>query len=187
MDCTLSLLHGGSGSLIRWLHSQEVVTSYHLGPPQIGQRWMLIDAQLYLYHYCSWLGDFYSFDVSMYHVSWDFTRCCIMYWCTCIYYYIPYGMCSGWCIYLYFIISVVLVYFLMRLCICYLFMIMKLYSRLKLINKTFLNVPQREGTLQKWNLYCNCICVIIVFVYIASTLLLWCCVKFWKKIVQWTL
>ena len=40
---TLSLLHGGSGSLIRWPHSREVEYSYHLVPPQIDRCWMLID------------------------------------------------------------------------------------------------------------------------------------------------
>ena len=35
VDRTLSLLHSGSESLIRWPHGQEVVYSYHLGPPQM--------------------------------------------------------------------------------------------------------------------------------------------------------
>ena len=42
VDCTLSLLHSGSGSLIRWPRGREVVYSYHLGPPQIDRCWMLL-------------------------------------------------------------------------------------------------------------------------------------------------
>ena len=48
VDRTLSPLHGGSGSLIRWPHGREVVTSYHLGSPQIKRYWMFVDAVVLL-------------------------------------------------------------------------------------------------------------------------------------------
>lgn len=43
VDHLLSLLQAESGSLTRLPHGQEVVTSYHLGPPQTDGCWTFVD------------------------------------------------------------------------------------------------------------------------------------------------
>ena len=48
-----------------------------------------------------------------------------------------------------YIVSFALMYLLMRLCIYYSFMIMNIILKTNLINKTFLNVTQREATLEE--------------------------------------
>ena len=74
VDHTLSLLHGGSGSLIRWPCNREIVYSYHVGPPQIDTCWMFLDIVVPLsFFLLSWILLFiWCIYVScIFEVLWD--------------------------------------------------------------------------------------------------------------------
>ena len=117
VDHSLSSLHGGSGSLTRYPHGREVVTSYHLGSPRITNYWMFDDAVVHFHSYF-YLGDFYSM---MY-----FILSCILYY-DVLYQFSHTLRHVQWMLFIgcTFIVLVILMHFLMRLCICYFFVIMR--------------------------------------------------------------
>lgn len=89
VDYSLSSLQGGSGSLTRWPRSREVVTSYHLGPPQIDRCWMSVDAVVPLS--LLFLSQRLLFGWFIYVIMY------LIFWYTCIYFRIPCDMCSAYC------------------------------------------------------------------------------------------
>ena len=118
VDHTLSLLHGGSWSLIRWPCSWEVVYSYHLGRPQIDISWMLLDTVVPLsFFLLSWrLLVIWCIYVSCILRSYGILYCILMY----SYLFIHTLWHVQWMLFIRcaFVLLVVLIHLFIGLCMC---------------------------------------------------------------------
>ena len=131
------------------------MTSYHLGYPQIRRYWMFVDVVLLLSIFIlPWKHSIHMLYLRIY-VFCILRSCEMMYCIDLLIFIITYlTTCAVYVvIWMCYIISFVLMYLLMRLYMYYSFMIMSIVLKTNLINKTFLNVTQHEGTLEELKLY----------------------------------